>query len=56
MRRYFMTPDLFHYLKDLMTEETKSLPKRSLQNINQHLDGDKRIEKFDERGVCRDPD
>ncbi|MDZ7680108.1 MAG: hypothetical protein U5J63_00005, partial [Fodinibius sp.] len=39
--------DLFHYLKDLLTRESKPLPKSSLQNINKHLDWSQRIDAFD---------
>ena len=45
---YDTEDDLFHYLKDLLTGETKSLPKSSLQNINKPLDWENRIEKYDE--------
>jgi glycosyltransferase involved in cell wall biosynthesis len=44
---YDTEDDLFHYLKDLLTGENNSLPKKSLQNINSHLDWTKRIDKFD---------
>ncbi|MDZ7773888.1 MAG: DUF3524 domain-containing protein [Balneolaceae bacterium] len=45
---YDTEDDLFHYLKDLLTGETQPLPKRSLQNINGHLDWSERIRKFDD--------
>jgi len=44
---YDSEDDLFHYLKDLLTGETKPLPKSSLQNINKHLDWSNRINEFD---------
>ncbi len=44
---YDSEDDLFHYLKDLLTNKTQPLPKASLQNINKHLDWSKRIDKFD---------
>lgn len=44
---YDTEDDLFHYLKDLLTGESKPLPKTSLQNINKHLDWSKRIDEFD---------
>lgn len=45
---YDSEDDLFHYLKDLLTGETQPLPKRSLQNINGHLDWSERIRKYDD--------
>lgn len=45
---YDTEDDLFHHLKDLLTGETKALPKTSLQNINKHLDWENRIEKYDQ--------
>lgn len=44
---YDTEDDLFHHLKDLLTGETKPLPKSSLQNVNKHLDWSKRIRKYD---------
>src|SRR5699024_4650383 len=44
---YDTEDDLFHYLKDLLTGETKPLPSTSLQNMNKHLDWSNRIERFD---------
>ncbi|MDX1639207.1 MAG: DUF3524 domain-containing protein [Balneolaceae bacterium] len=44
---YDTEDDLFHYLKDLITGESKPLPKKSLQSINRHLDWSNRIEDFD---------
>ncbi|MCW9706415.1 tRNA-queuosine alpha-mannosyltransferase domain-containing protein [Fodinibius salsisoli] len=44
---YETEDDLFHYLKDLLTNQTDPLPKASLQNINKHLDWSKRIEEYD---------
>jgi len=44
---YDTEDDLFHYLKDLLTGETKPLPKASLQNINKHLDWSRMIERYD---------
>lgn len=44
---YDTEDDLFHYLKDLLTGETKPLPKSSLRNINKHLDWPKRIDEYD---------
>jgi len=44
---YETEDDLFHYLKDLLTGETKPLPKASLQNINKHLDWSRMIDRYD---------
>ena len=44
---YDTEDDLFHYLKDLLTGESKPLPKSSLQKINKHLDWSERIDEFD---------
>lgn len=44
---YDTEDDLFHYLKDLLTGKNDPLPKKSLQNINKHLDWSQRISKFD---------
>jgi hypothetical protein len=44
---YETEDDLFHYLKDILTGESKPLPKASLQNINKHLDWSDRIDQFD---------
>ena len=44
---YETEDDLFHYLKDILTGESKPLPKASLQNINKHLDWSERIDQFD---------
>lgn len=44
---YETEDDLFHYLKDLLMEQTKPLPKATLQNINKHLDWPNHIDKFD---------
>lgn len=45
---YDTEDDLFHYMKDLLTGETKPLPKASLKQINSHLDWSNRIKKYDE--------
>lgn len=45
---YDTEDDLFHYLKDLLTGESKPLPKASLKNINKHLDWSKKIDEYDE--------
>lgn len=45
---YDTEDDLFHYLKDLLTGETKPLPKGSLQGINNHLDWTNKIDEYDE--------
>jgi len=39
--------ELFKHLKDLLTGETRPLPKATLQNINRHLDWSRMIEKYD---------
>lgn len=39
---------LFKQMKDLLTGETKPLPKASLQNINQHLDWPRKINEYDD--------
>jgi hypothetical protein len=44
---YETEDDLFHCLKDLLTGETRPLPKSSLQNINKHLDWSRMIERYD---------
>ncbi|MDR9367385.1 MAG: hypothetical protein RI575_18775, partial [Balneolaceae bacterium] len=44
---YDTEDDLFHNLKNLLTGETKPLPKASLQNINKHLDWAKMIDRYD---------
>lgn len=44
---YNTEDDLFHYLKDLLMNETDPLPKASLQNINRHLDWSQRIDEYD---------
>lgn len=44
---YDTEDDLFRNLKDLLTGETKPLPKASLQNINKHLDWSRMIERYD---------
>lgn len=44
---YDSEDELFKQLKDLLTEETKPLPKSSLQNINKHLDWGRKIKDFD---------
>lgn len=45
---YETEDDLFHYMKDLLTGETKPLPKASLKQVNSHLDWSIRIKKYDE--------
>lgn len=40
--------ELFKFMKDLLTGETKPLPKASLQNINKHLDWSEKIQGYDE--------
>lgn len=39
--------ELFHYLKDLLTNKAKPLPKATLQDINKHLDWSQRIDDYD---------
>lgn len=38
---------LFAHLKDLLSGETKPLPKPTLQNINKHLDWSRKIREYD---------
>ena len=45
---YDTEDDLFHHLKNLLTGETKPLPKASLQNINKHLDWSRMIGRYDD--------
>ncbi|NBB76165.1 MAG: DUF3524 domain-containing protein [Bacteroidetes bacterium] len=44
---YDTEDELFHCLKDLLTGETRPLPKSSLQNINRHLDWSRMIDRYD---------
>lgn len=39
--------ELFRHLKNLLTGETKPLPKSSLQKINQHMDWSVRVREYD---------
>lgn len=45
---YNTEDELFRYLKDLLTGETKPLPKATLQGINRHLDWSNKIREYDE--------
>ena len=44
---YETEDQLFQFLKDLLTGETKPLPKASLQNINKHLDWGRKVHEYD---------
>lgn len=44
---YNTEDELFSFMKDLLTGETKPLPKSSLQKINRHLDWPQKIAEYD---------
>jgi glycosyltransferase involved in cell wall biosynthesis len=44
---YETEDQLFQYLKDLLTGETRPLPKTSLQNVNKHLDWSRKVHEYD---------
>jgi|SRR5690625_660157 len=45
---YDTEDDLFRYLKQLLSGETRPLPKTSLQKINRHMDWSRRITDYDD--------
>lgn len=44
---YDTEDDLFRIMRDLLTGETRPLPKSSLQNVNRHLDWSRMISRYD---------